>query len=206
MKRDDYLEKIEQHRQEIQIEENGEDRIRSRRELRSNGRRNGSKKPAKKSSKLLTTMFGIFILIPVGVLIYVSAFYEPDTMETATKDNQFKMEVNTPEKDETKSDEIESPIVEDNNETAEVEQPNADDSVAAPAEPDENLESAPAEEQPEEVETPSAEERTHVVAPGETLFRIAMNYYGSPDGVETIKDANGLSSNEISAGQTLRIP
>lgn len=46
----------------------------------------------------------------------------------------------------------------------------------------------------------------HQVQPGETLFRIAMKYYSSQQGVDRIKQANGLSSNEISAGQTLKIP
>lgn len=48
--------------------------------------------------------------------------------------------------------------------------------------------------------------KTHTVAPGETLYRISVNYYQSGDGVEKIKNANGLSSNSISVGQTLVIP
>ncbi|MFC4410986.1 LysM peptidoglycan-binding domain-containing protein [Chungangia koreensis] len=205
MKPDDYLEKIEQHRQEIHVDKNGEDRVRSRRELHRNGRKNGKgKTPKKKTSKLLTTMFGIFILIPVGFLIYVVAFYEPQMPETALKDNQFKMEVNTPDQDSASdSDEVDPPS--DENENIDAEQPETD-STTVPAQPEENVDPAPVEDEPEKTEETDAEERTHVVAPGETLFRIAMNYYGSPDGVETIKSANGLSSNEISAGQTLRIP
>lgn len=46
----------------------------------------------------------------------------------------------------------------------------------------------------------------HTVKASETLFRVSMNYYASPDGVEIIKQANGLSSNEIQAGQVLKIP
>ena len=66
---------------------------------------------------------------------------------------------------------------------------------------------AKVEETPkEEVRENSSDAKTHVVAPGETLFRIAMNYYGTPDGVGKIKAANGLSSNDISAGQSLIIP
>ena len=33
-----------------------------------------------------------------------------------------------------------------------------------------------------------------------------MNYYGSPDGVEKIKSANGLRDNNIHQGQKLIIP
>ncbi|MBO0995357.1 LysM peptidoglycan-binding domain-containing protein [Bacillus sp. SD088] len=46
----------------------------------------------------------------------------------------------------------------------------------------------------------------HTVQPGETLFRIAMNHYQSQDGIEKIRQANGLSGNEISVGQKLKIP
>jgi len=59
-------------------------------------------------------------------------------------------------------------------------------------------------EQPE-TEQPTSS-KTHVVQPGETLYRIAMNYYNSPDAVEKIKSANGLSSNSISTGQTIILP
>ncbi len=56
----------------------------------------------------------------------------------------------------------------------------------------------------------SGEERTHVVAAGETLFSIARKY-GIVDAngntsIEAIKKLNGLRSNAISVGQTLRIP
>lgn len=46
----------------------------------------------------------------------------------------------------------------------------------------------------------------HTVKPGETIFRISMNYYQSKAGIETIKESNGLSSNEIKVGQVLIIP
>jgi len=67
-------------------------------------------------------------------------------------------------------------------------------------------------------ETPSTEEAdedssntvgtTHVVGSNENLYRIAIKYYGSgsAENVEKIRRANGLSGNEIGAGQTLVIP
>lgn len=48
--------------------------------------------------------------------------------------------------------------------------------------------------------------KTHTVGPGETLYRISVNYYQTGDGVDKIKSANGLSSNSISEGQKLVIP
>ncbi|MEE1132744.1 MAG: LysM peptidoglycan-binding domain-containing protein [Caryophanon sp.] len=48
--------------------------------------------------------------------------------------------------------------------------------------------------------------RTHVVKEGETLYRIAVNYYGNGDAVERIKAANGLASNDIVVGKPLILP
>ncbi|ASV69164.1 LysM peptidoglycan-binding domain-containing protein [Cytobacillus sp. FSL W7-1323] len=46
----------------------------------------------------------------------------------------------------------------------------------------------------------------HTVQSQETMYRIAMNYYKSPDGIAKIKAANNLPSEEIYVGQVLRIP
>lgn len=58
-------------------------------------------------------------------------------------------------------------------------------------------------------EVPSASGKTYVVKPGETLYRIAVNNYGAAGAaaaVEKIKQANGLSSNSISPGQSITLP
>lgn len=55
-------------------------------------------------------------------------------------------------------------------------------------------------------ETPKVEYIQHVVQKEETLYRIAMNYLKSPDGVETIKKLNGLKDTTIKEGQILKIP
>lgn len=46
----------------------------------------------------------------------------------------------------------------------------------------------------------------HKVQANETLFRISMQYYKSQDGIEKIKQANNLKSDEIQEGQVLIIP
>ncbi|MDN6233007.1 MAG: LysM peptidoglycan-binding domain-containing protein, partial [Staphylococcus simulans] len=50
--------------------------------------------------------------------------------------------------------------------------------------------------------------QTHTVYGKENLYRIAIQYYGegTPENVEKIKRANGLSNNNISNGQQLVIP
>lgn len=47
---------------------------------------------------------------------------------------------------------------------------------------------------------------SHTVQPNENLYRIAMKYYNSPNGMDIIMKANHLTSNQINAGQVLKIP
>jgi nucleoid-associated protein YgaU len=55
--------------------------------------------------------------------------------------------------------------------------------------------------------TPSAGEQTHVVETGDTLTRIASQYYGSGDHWRLIADANGITDPSlVRVGQRLRIP
>jgi LysM repeat protein len=46
----------------------------------------------------------------------------------------------------------------------------------------------------------------HTVQPQETIYRIAMKYYHSNTGIDTIKKANHLQNNNIKTGQVLKIP
>ncbi|WP_040208311.1 LysM peptidoglycan-binding domain-containing protein [Neobacillus jeddahensis] len=46
----------------------------------------------------------------------------------------------------------------------------------------------------------------HTVQPHETLFRIAIKYYKSQNGIEIIKNANNLQTEAINVGQVLKIP
>ncbi|PGT87143.1 LysM domain-containing protein [Bacillus sp. AFS040349] len=48
--------------------------------------------------------------------------------------------------------------------------------------------------------------KTHKVAGGETIFTIAIKYYNSKAGMETIRTYNGIKGNEIYEGQVLKIP
>lgn len=69
--------------------------------------------------------------------------------------------------------------------------------------------------QPDQTATPSPSEGSengqdkiiyHTVQPSETLFRVAMKYYKSQEGIPIIKKANNIQGNEIKAGQVLKIP
>src|SRR5699024_4548525 len=75
---------------------------------------------------------------------------------------------------------------------------------------EEERKKAEAQKQKEEEERKKEEQQqssgSHVVQPGETLYRISVIHYGNGDGVEKIRSANGISGNSISVGQTLVIP
>lgn len=203
MNKDDYQYKIEEHRKPIEL--NSEEKINTNTRKSRRTTAAVSKKPKQKRNYLLPILFFFFILIPVSFLIYVFAFYQPNANETTIFDNsQVQYEQNEkkeetpiePEEETTDSTVVkevpdetevieETPVTE---EKPEVEQP---------------IEEQPLEELPEEQ---TAGANTHVVQPGETLYRIAMNYYNTPDAVERIKAANGLTSNSISEGQKLVLP
>ncbi|WP_313891013.1 LysM peptidoglycan-binding domain-containing protein [Psychrobacillus sp.] len=185
MSQDDYQKKIDEHRQKIGTEDNSM-------ESRSSRRTKSSKKPKKKSkSLLLPSIFFVFIMIPVCILVYVQFFYTPEKEEVAEQQEIIQVETkNISNKGEDEED------------TAEVE---AETPVTTEPEKEEPVVEEPPVEEPK-VEEPIIETKKHEVKEGETLYRIAMNYYKTPDAVEKIKDANGLRSDSISAGQKLILP
>lgn len=213
MNNDDYQNKIEEYRKPIKI--NGEEpKPNTRTSRRSTAA--APKKTKKKRNLLLPILFFFFILIPVSFLIYVFAFYQPNANETTVYDNsEVQYEQNNEDKTTETDGENTAPDPEENTDTeipvesTEPEEQPVEEETPVEEEP---VQEAPVEEQPEEqpieepVEAEPSSGKTHVVAPGETLYRIAMNYYNSPDAVDKIKSANGLSSNSISTGQTLILP
>lgn len=188
-------------------------------------------KPVKTKSFLLSSLFFLFILIPVSILIYVYFFYEPnDTLTTSQPSNEVNMESTIPdaplvpviaEEEESEAEaaaakEAAEKEVAEKQAAADAEKQEADqatadkeqaDKEAAQAETDKQKEQAAAKQ--EAPPAPVVASKTHTVQPGETLYRIAVNTYGgagATEGVEKIKAANGLNSNEITAGATLILP
>jgi len=206
MNKDDYQNKIEEHRKPIEV--NGEEQSNTRKSRRSNT--GVPKKSKQKRNYLLPVLFFFFILIPVSFLIYVFAFYEPSASETTVLDNsQVQYEQN--EKEDVEEVETDTETgTQTETVTSKV------DSVVSPSIDAELKEKETSSESVEPVEKPSEDtsseqqqetkNATHVVQPGENLYRIALKYYNSADAVEKIKTANGLATNSISTGQTLVLP
>ncbi|MET1013379.1 MAG: LysM peptidoglycan-binding domain-containing protein [Paenisporosarcina sp.] len=200
MNNDDYKHKIDEHRKPITLE--NESRSNSRVTRRSTKPNVDQPKPRR--NLLLPILFTIFILIPVGFLIYIQVFYQPNQNETAiVKDSEFEYE-------ENKQNLVDSEVADETDESNT--DSSKEDEETEPIEPvakDEDSENEVTQDEQEDTEEsvePETSEKSHVVQPNETLYRIAMNYYNSPDAVQKIKEANGLTSDSISTGQTLILP
>jgi len=200
MDKNDYKDKIEEHRKPIKLD--GEESANSRMSRRS------STQPAKQTQKsrnyLLPILFAIFILIPFGFLIYIQVFYQPNQNETAELEKGvFEYKENEEDKEEDKE---EGNVADQEESQVEAEEGDSDSAAKEKeTESEENTTDEPAVTEPEEEEQTSLG-KTHIVQPNETLYRIAMNYYNSPDAVEKIKEANGLTTDSISSGQELILP
>ena len=201
MNKDDYENKIEEYRKPIKI--NDEEPMPNTRTSRR-ATSAAPKKTKQKRNLLLPILFFFFILIPVSFLIYVFAFYKPDANETTVYDNSEVQYEQNDEGTTSESDVKNADSDSDENTETPVESTEPEE---LPVEEEPPVEEAPVEEPVvEPIEEEPSSGKTHVVQPGETLYRIAMNYYNSPDAVEKIKSANGLSSDSISTGQTLILP
>lgn len=213
MKKDNYKTEFEEHRQEIG--QDG-DNLPSRAELHRKGR-----KPKKKSSHLMiNVVLGLFTLIPVIILVYVvSDFYNPGSNPSAKDgDTNVSYEETANKKTDEQIEDVDKDIVLDGKDDDVVEDDGkVGEEVKTTPEVETKPEKKPVakpvvdvnptpEGKPEVKEKQKTTGKTHKVANGETLYRISVNYYGSDAGVEKIKSANGLSSNNIMVGQTLTIP
>ena len=223
MSKEDYREKIEEDRQEIELE--GEESKLSRSKL----------KTKKRKSKLMPTLLVTFIFIPLAVLLYLTVIYEPSSPVEVVEETNDVVQVQknetpaVPEASEDKgkqeaSEKEQEPSSEELDKLSEAEQKElAAAQAAAAAEAAKAAEqkakeeaAKKAKEQEEkrkaEEEKRKAEEeakksqKTHTVQSNETLYRIAMKYYNDPNAVAKIKQANGLSSESIYVGQTLVLP
>lgn len=149
-----------------------------------------------------------FVLLPiVSFSIYTINENNKNAIEPVNNEQKSIESVDFEDEEETEESnaandgkDIENPSNEPNN--VEVELPKENSSP-----PTANDKSTPSEKAATNVDKDSnVEMKYHKVQRDETLYRIAMKYYHSPSGIETIKKANGIKGNEIISGQTLKIP
>lgn len=213
MSNGDYREKIEEHRQSIELEEQSSRMSRSKRTVKK-------KKKKTRKNPLLNILLFVLLGIPFALLIYVSFFYNPVDSETAeVEENGSIVEVQTNNTVSSSSKEKAEPKIEESDKKASAEEKASDDTTVEDAKQAEveaakkaeqakveQEELAKQQEEPKQTEQETTGGTTHTVQSNENLFRIALKYYGDASGVEKIKEANNLSSDSISVGQTLIIP
>ncbi len=225
MKKDDYKAEFEEHRKEISLDEGpDEGDLPSRAELHRKGR-----KPKKKSGHLMINIIlGLFTLIPVLILVYfISDFYSPGDrtsakgdetgirFETSDKASDKKAEASDKDsavdekedKNKTDSKTDGKTVVNSGTVTKSDEKPVVNVNPVPEKKPEVIIEPKPeVKPVPEKKPDPKPTAKTHTVGSNENLYRISLKYYGNGSGVDKIKSANGLASNEIRVGQTLVIP
>ncbi|WP_186306468.1 LysM peptidoglycan-binding domain-containing protein [Siminovitchia fortis] len=188
----------------------GKDALPSRAEYHGKKRKPGNKKKMKVSIPLVLLL--ILLMLPIGILSIINSgdrsnanpvsggsgeevsfetedpVNEPEPETKDKKEKEAEKSADESDKEDKKGEAKKEDPVKSEEKTAETEEP-------------------PAEKQDEQNEDNPGEKVTyHTVQQGENLFRIAMKYYNSQEGVEKIRQANGLAGNEISVGQTLKIP
>ncbi|UZN00701.1 hypothetical protein OL548_15070 [Lysinibacillus sp. MHQ-1] len=88
MSKEDYRDKIEEHRQSFEDEQNEQQTLSRVSRMNKNGDKKQKPKNPKRKTPLMTILFVIFILIPLTILVYFWKFYEPGkTIEQAEKDS-----------------------------------------------------------------------------------------------------------------------
>lgn len=196
MANNDYQKRLDEHRKPIDEPVTATRRARHQKKIK----KQSSKTPR---SWFLPTLFTLGIISPIILFVYVSVFYNPLANEVPANQQVIQLDVQpvTPvqqeeeEQEEQPAEEVEEVVEQEPVEQEPVEQ--------------EPVEQEPVEEVQEPVQQPEPQQpaaRTHTVQAGETLYRIAVNYYNDPSAVDRIKQANNLTSNEISTGQQLVLP
>ncbi len=236
MKNNDYKIEFEEHRKEIDVLErmNG-GKLPSRAERHSKGRKKASSHTVINVILGVFTFIPIMIFVYVIYNFYFgtdsssasvgdsNVRLEIDTNTPNYQDPTDKA-VGVADDDNKEDDKEDKKNVTGNNNSGQgtVQEKNNNDSKSTqvdqktePKKIDQKAEKEPSKESIKEPvkkqeekkpDPPKNTGKTHIVRQNETLYRISVNYYGSDKGIDKIKQANGLTSNEIRVGQKLIIP
>lgn len=202
MTKKDYREKIEEHRQEIDLDDKTPSRM---------SRSNKKQTQTNNKSKLLRNLTIAFILIPALVLVYVTFFYEPKVQETKNLEQKpIEVQTNKPINNASaasKEDEKDE-AVKAKEEAAKKEKEAAE--LAAKIEAEKKAQEDAAqkakEEEQKKLAAQQASSTTYTVKPGDTLYSISRAFYNGEIRVKGIIQANNLTTENITVGQVLVIP
>ncbi|WP_312098612.1 LysM peptidoglycan-binding domain-containing protein [Niallia sp.] len=211
-------------------EEQAEDRVESSLPSRSIVHKNKKKKL---KIPIISLLAFLFVLLPVVLLLINSLLNGKNFSNLLTTENTSGLFENVNIQKEKPTDnnqtnrvnqEQEEIVIESNSkaeEDVEGENPqekateeSEENAKEEKSESEQTIKNAPKKEEPEEdKEKVEAEQQTspdekivyHTVAKGENLYRIALKYYPNGDGVEKIKAANNMTTEQVQLGQTLKI-
>jgi len=219
MSKEDYRDKIEEHRQSINIEKPNSRQSRSR---------IAKTKNPKRRDPLMTILTVIFIFIPLVILVYVWGFYSPTTPSQAQGNEESesveyakneKIEDNDPINDEPvliddtvdenkekddKSEDVKQDSKQNNkNEESKQDDPKEDEQITKEKTSTETENNGQAKDKQTSEDNVQLKENKHKVKSGDTLYSIAV---GNNTTVDAIMEANGLSTPDIRVDQILLIP
>lgn len=192
MAKEDFREKIEEHRQPIQLdEEQGVPSRKSRMDKRGKSTKKTHKQATTKTkSPFITIVLALFILIPSSAFIYVY-FWDPSSgAGTEVVQDKDVVEVQTNDVGTTSNESNATPTNE-------------------PTQTEKNTEQSTNQQTDNNTtqQTPIQQgEQMYTVEKNDSLYKISVKYYGDGSGIDKIKEANGLTSEAIAVGQTLIIP
>lgn len=216
MTKDNYREKVEKHRQEIELHKEPVSKT-------SRVSRHRKQNVRKQKNPIMTILVVVFIFIPLSILAYVTFIFDPSASTNEKKVNEEKDQLVEIHKQDPKATAANlEDDEEDSNEALkeeeekerlaaekakEAEENLVDDQKAKEIEASQKVAAQKAKEQEKEKQESQAQQKTHTVQSTDNLYRIALKYYGngSPAIIDKIKAANNLSSDSISAGQVLVI-
>ncbi|WP_397537646.1 LysM peptidoglycan-binding domain-containing protein [Rummeliibacillus pycnus] len=217
MSQEDYREKIEEHRQAINIEPEQETNPSRMTRRQQHGHQNKKKQKKNRNNKLLTVLAIIFILIPVSMLVYFGYFANQKNsnkteidhggvqIET-NEDNLSKKAIKTSSNEEKKLT-AEEKAKKEKAEKLAAEKKVAEEKAAQKKAAQAEIEAAKAQEKQQQIYNEAkAAGRLYNVKQGETIESIAINFYGSDAGIAIIKEANGITGDSIPPGTTIAIP
>lgn len=202
-KEDPYRDQAEKLRRKIDRPPFEEGKPVGREELppRSAVHRRGKKTKLKMKYPLIRLLALFFILLPITVISIYSIIAKDkidNVKETFTESTEeFETIEIENEENQIKEDEKELPEEEDN-----IDNGQTGDSLTEP----QSRAWAGRETAAAPLTVHEKDIIYHKVKRGDTITRISMKYYKSKAGIEVIKAANDLTSNEILAGQVLTIP
>ncbi|MGG4168520.1 LysM peptidoglycan-binding domain-containing protein [Rossellomorea vietnamensis] len=189
------------------------------------------KKKWKMKYPLISMLLLFFILLPLTVFGLYSLFDHrngPLVVMSEDVDDVVEVRYDQSENEQEESEAAITPQTEEDPPDTDQKNASSNESASSTGEknqqasappPKETVEEKPKEqikkepieetkEEPQEIkkEEPKVKVVYHTVKPKETLYRIAMNYYHSPSGVDRIKEWNKIQDTDIQTGQVLEIP